>query len=86
MNVIYASEIATKNDCRNLATRKCGSKRSVCHRRFLDLAKLVGKTLYTVVFGSRLDEIYMAKMTDSEHQILSSVIVTTNRMGHIINL
>jgi hypothetical protein len=86
MEATYASAFATKHVWRNLETLKLGSNLSEFHSQFLDLAKLVGETAYTAVFGSRLYDIYSVKISDLECQILSSVIVTAHQMGRTIHL
>jgi hypothetical protein len=86
MDATYAYAFATKHVRRNLETLKRGSNLSEFHSRFLDLAKLVGETAHTAAFSSRLYDIFTAKMSDSERQILSSVIVTAHQTGCTMHL
>jgi hypothetical protein len=86
MEATYASAFATRHVWHNLDTLKCGSNLSEFLSRFLDLAKLVGETVHTAEFGSKLYVIYWAKMSDSERQILSSIIITSHHKVPTINL
>jgi hypothetical protein len=81
MEATYASTFATKHVWCDLETLKCGSNLSEFHSPFLDVAKLERETAHTAVFGSRLYNIYTAKMSDSKRQILSLVIVTADQTG-----
>ncbi|KAF8524542.1 hypothetical protein BDD12DRAFT_904589 [Trichophaea hybrida] len=86
MDATNASAFVTKHVWRDLKTLKRGSNRSEFYSRFLNLAKLVGETAHTAAFSSRLYDIYMAIMSDSECQIPSSVIVTAHQMGRTIHM
>jgi hypothetical protein len=86
MEATYASAFAMKHVWRDLETLKHRLNLSEFYSQFVDLTKLVGQTVHTSVFGSRLYDIYEAKMLDSERQILSSVIVTAHQTGRTIHL
>jgi hypothetical protein len=45
-----------------------------------------GETAHTAMFGSQLYDIYMAKLSDSECQILSLVIIPAHQTGCTIHL
>jgi hypothetical protein len=79
MEATYASAFATKHVGPDLESLKHGTNLSEFHSRFLDLAQLVGESAHTAVFGSQLYDIYTAKTSDLEHQILSSVIITAHQ-------
>jgi hypothetical protein len=86
MEAIYASAFISKYVWCDSETLKYRLNLSEFHRQFLNLAKLVGETEHTATFGSRLYDIYAAKMLDSELQILNSVIVTAHQTGRMLHL
>jgi hypothetical protein len=86
MQATYASTFVTKHVWRNLETLRRGSNLSEFHSWFLNLTKLVGETAHTAAFGSRLYDIYTAKMSDWEGENLSLVIMTAHQTEHTFHL
>jgi hypothetical protein len=86
MKATYVSAFATKHVCRDLETLKRRSNLSVFQSQFFNIAKLVVETVHTATFGRRVYDIYGAKTSDLDRQILSSVIVTADQTERTIHL
>ena len=70
----YASPFSVNYVWRDLASLNRGQEVVAFQTRFTELARLVGKSLGTGLYGSRLRDVYYEKMSATEQHTLSSVI------------
>ena len=74
MEATFASAFSVNYIWRDLTNLRRGRDIITFHSRFTDLARLVGESPDTALYGSRLWDIYYDKMTTQEQHTLSSVI------------
>ena len=81
MEATYASPFSVNYVWRDLTSLKRGRDVVAFHSRFTELARLVGESPDTALYGSRLWDIYYEKMSSSEQHTLSSVIHMARQLG-----
>ena len=81
MEAAYASPFSINYVWRDLANLKRGWDVVAFHSRFTELARLVGETPDSALYGSRLWDIYYEKMSAPEQHTLSSVIHMARQLG-----
>ena len=81
MEATYTSPLSVNYVWCDLANLKCGRDVVSFHSRFTELAKLVGESPDSTLYGSRLWDVYYEKMTTQEQHTLSSVIHMTRQLG-----
>ena len=77
----FASAFSINYVWRDLSNLKRGRDTASFHTRFSDLARLVGETPDTALYGSRLWDIYYEKMSAQEQHTLSSAIHMARQLG-----
>ena len=74
MESTYAPPFSVNYVWRDLTSLKRGRDVVAFHSRFTELARLVGESPDTALYGSRLWDIYYEKISSSEQHTVSSVI------------
>ena len=81
MEATYASRFSANCVWHDLANLKCGRDIISFHACFTELARLVGESPDSALYGSRLWDVYCEKMTTKEQHTLSSVIHMARQLG-----
>ena len=77
----YATPFSVNYVWHDLTSLKRGRDVVAFHSRFTELARLVGESPDTALYGSRLWDIYYEKMSYSEQHTVSSVIHMARQLG-----
>ena len=83
MMKVFASSFALQYVWRDLANLKRGRDVSAFHIRFTELTRLVDLKPDTAKYGSRLWDLYYAKMTKQEQHTLSAVIQVARQVDRV---
>ena len=81
MEATYASPFSVNYVWRDLTSLKRGRDVVSFHSRFTELARLVGESPDSALYGSRLWDAYYDKMTTQEQHTLSSVTHMARQLG-----
>ena len=82
MEVIYASPFLVNYVWHDLSTLKHGWDIVGFHSHFTELARLVGESPDSSLFGSCLWDIYYVKISASKQHTLSSIIYMAHQLGY----